>query len=64
MIKLFKFFKPLLKLLTSGELVELFDNNKDGKVTWKEIWAGLKNPEVLGELALKIGGTVLAIKLL
>lgn len=58
---IFKFFKPLLKTLTSGELVELFDKDGDDKVSWKEFVAGLKNPEVLGELVLKVGGIVGAI---
>ena len=29
--------KLILKLLTSGELIELLDKNKNGKIEWDEI---------------------------
>lgn len=61
---IFKFFKPLLKLVTSGQLVELFDKDGDGKVSMKELWSGLKNPEVLGELVMKFGGVIGGIMML
>ena len=61
---IFKFLKPTLKLFTSGELVEMFDKDGDGKVTRKELWQGIKNPETLGELVLKFGGLIGGILLL
>jgi len=43
--------KLILKLLTSGELIELLDVNKDGRIQWSEIKSA--KADVWIELGLK-----------
>jgi len=53
--------KLILKLLTSGELIELLDKNGDGKIQWSEIKNASKDIwiELLVKFIVPIGAYLL-----
>jgi len=56
-----KALRVIMKLLTSGELVELLDKNKNGKIEWSEI---IHAPvDVYIEIVFKYGLLIIPILL-